>query len=140
MSHFNSTIDEQEVKKFAQHATQWWDKDGPLKTLHDINDARVDFIRSHSQLAQATVLDVGCGGGILCEALAKQGARVTGIDVEEAAINTAIAHADDQKLTISYHCLPIEEYEHQSYDLITCMEMLEHVSQLNSLFNIANAS
>lgn len=128
-SHSGSTIDLQEVNKFAQLATQWWDLHGPLKTLHDINPIRLSFILSHGDLNDKRVLDVGCGGGILCEAMAKAGAYVTGIDAECDAIGAAQAHAQAQQLEINYQCMPVEEYEGELFDVVTCMEMLEHVQQ-----------
>jgi len=122
-----STIDDQELHKFAQHANDWWDKEGPLKTLHDINDVRLEFISQHINLKGLRVLDVGCGGGILGEAMAKAGAEVTGIDAENEAITIAQAHAEKNQLTIDYQCTPIEDYESKGFDIVTCMEMLEHV-------------
>lgn len=127
MNPVESTIDKLEVEKFAQHAKHWWDKEGPLKTLHDINPIRLDFIRAFSPLSGLKVLDIGCGGGILCEALAKAGAQVTGIDVEKDAIEAAKAHAQQSQLTIDYFCEPIETFEHSGFDVVTCMELLEHV-------------
>ena len=88
-----TTIDVLEVAKFAQQATTWWNTEGPLKTLHDINPARIEFIRKFTTLTQQSVLDVGCGGGILSEGLAKRGAIVTGLDVEPEAIAAATGHA-----------------------------------------------
>ncbi len=126
-----STIDPVEVAKFAQYANQWWDLNGPLKTLHDINPARLEFITEFSSLIDKTVLDIGCGGGILCESMASLGAKVTGLDVENDAITAARAHAEDRQLSIQYVCQPIEQYlleELGTFDVITCMEMLEHVS------------
>ena len=127
MKHIESTIDEQEVHKFSQHANDWWDTQGPLKTLHDINDTRLAFIAQHINLKGINVLDVGCGGGVLCEAMAKAGANVTGIDAADEAIQVAKAHARENQLTIEYHCTPIEEFESQKFHVVTCMEMLEHV-------------
>ncbi|MCC5015272.1 MULTISPECIES: bifunctional 2-polyprenyl-6-hydroxyphenol methylase/3-demethylubiquinol 3-O-methyltransferase UbiG [unclassified Legionella] len=124
-----STIDSQEIAKFAQHAARWWDKNGPLKTLHDINPARLEFINDHCELNQSTILDVGCGGGILCEGMAVQGANVTGLDVETEAIEAAKAHAKESNLVIDYSCCPIEDYESPLFDVVTCMEMLEHVQE-----------
>ncbi|WP_133135186.1 bifunctional 2-polyprenyl-6-hydroxyphenol methylase/3-demethylubiquinol 3-O-methyltransferase UbiG [Legionella rowbothamii] len=129
-----STINAEEVNKFAQHAKHWWNPEGPLKTLHDINGARLEFIAQHVTLNNATVLDVGCGGGILCEALAKSGAKVTGIDAEQDAIHAAREHAKDNNLSIDYFCTPIEDYESKRYDVITCMEMLEHVENPHMVF------
>ena len=124
-----STIDSLEVAKFAQHATQWWNTNGPLKTLHDINPSRLAFIQQYTSLANQTILDVGCGGGILCEGMARIGANVTGLDVEAEAIACAQAHALQSQLSIDYVCQPIESYESDSFDIITCMEMLEHVQE-----------
>lgn len=122
-----TTIDPQEVKKFAQHATHWWDENGPLKTLHDINATRLELITQHTNLKDAQILDVGCGGGILCEGMAKAGALVTGIDAAGDAIEIAKEHAYKEDLSIDYCCTPIEDYEHSQFDVVTCMEMLEHV-------------
>lgn len=121
------TVDLQEIAKFSQHAADWWDIDGPLKTLHDINPARLEFISGKCTLKDRTVLDVGCGGGVLSEAMAKQGALVTGLDMSEEALEAARAHALANQLSIDYVCCDIEEYERSSFDIITCMEMLEHV-------------
>lgn len=122
-----STINEQEIRKFAEHAPYWWDESGPLKTLHDINPIRVAWIKQAIDINNKTLLDVGCGGGILCEALAGSGARVSGIDAALEAIETAKAHAIDNGLFIDYHHSPIEDYEQGGYDVITCMELLEHI-------------
>lgn len=124
-----NNTDTEEIAHFAALANHWWDTHGPLRTLHDINLARLDFISQHSILKGKTVLDVGCGGGILSEALAKSGAQVTGIDQEPQAIQVAINHAKKSKLIINYQCTPIEVLAEgpERYDIITCMEMLEHV-------------
>jgi len=122
-----TTVDAVEVAKFAQHATQWWDTEGPLKTLHDINPARLAFIQKYITLTNQSGLDVGCGGGVLSEGLAYNGALVTGLDVEPDAIATAKAHAKKNGLQIKYVCELIEDFEAPSFDFITCMEMLEHV-------------
>ena len=122
-----STVNRDEINKFAQHANQWWDTEGPLKTLHDINGTRLAFILQHTPLRDLSVLDIGCGGGILCESMAKAGAVVTGIDAESEAIQTAQEHAKHHNLSIEYLCTPIEDYKGKRYDVITCMEMLEHV-------------
>lgn len=127
MSHIESTVNPQEINKFAQHATRWWDTNGPLKTLHDINGTRVDFMRHHVVLQGLNILDVGCGGGILCETMARAGAHVTGIDAECEAIFAAQTHAGSSQLDIDYLCTSIELYEHHTFDVVTCMELLEHV-------------
>lgn len=121
------TIDTQEVTKFAQQANYWWDKSGPFKTLHDINPCRVAYIERMQSLPAQRILDLGCGGGILSEALAQQGACVTGIDVESGSINTAQQHAKQQSLDIQYLCQPIEQFHGEPFNSIVCMEMLEHV-------------
>ncbi|WED44489.1 bifunctional 2-polyprenyl-6-hydroxyphenol methylase/3-demethylubiquinol 3-O-methyltransferase UbiG [Legionella cardiaca] len=122
-----STVDLQEVAKFSQHAAHWWDKEGPLKTLHDINPSRLEFITQTCDLMDKNVLDVGCGGGVLSEAMAMKGARVTGLDVTVETLEVARNHAQTSQLAIDYVCCPIEEYEMTGFDVITCMEMLEHV-------------
>jgi 2-polyprenyl-6-hydroxyphenyl methylase/3-demethylubiquinone-9 3-methyltransferase len=122
-----STIDNQEVNKFDQHAPDWWDTTGPLKTLHDINNTRLEFITQYVPLSNRSILDVGCGGGILSEGMAKRGGLVTGLDASGEAIQIAIDHAAQNELSIRYEHLPIEEFEHDGFDVITCMEMLEHV-------------
>ncbi|CDZ79092.1 3-demethylubiquinone-9 3-methyltransferase [Legionella massiliensis] len=124
-----STVDSQEIAKFAQHAAHWWDKNGPLKTLHDINPARIEYILSYQDLAKKTVLDVGCGGGILSEAMAAAGAQVNGLDVASDALAVAEEHAKKSRLAINYVCSPIEDYEAKAFDIVTCMEMLEHVQE-----------
>ena len=122
-----STIDKLEVAKFAQHAKSWWDENGPLKTLHDINPVRLNYIQAVTSLQDKTILDVGCGGGILSEGLAKCGGIVTGLDVEEDAILSARMHATQNKLKITYECIPLESYKSKPFSIITCLEMLEHV-------------
>lgn len=124
-----STVDPLEVAKFSQHAKRWWDTKGPLKTLHDINPVRIALIQKYMNLDGARVLDVGCGGGILCEGMARDGAVVTGLDVEPETIACAQAHAMQNSLPIDYVCQPIETFDSQLFDGITCMEMLEHVSE-----------
>ncbi len=122
------TIDTLEISKFAQLASQWWDKEGLLKTLHDINPARVSFINQFVRLSQKRVLDVGCGGGILCESMAAAGALVTGLDAEKDAIVIAKNHAQQTGLIVDYICQPLDNYGGQSFDVITCLEMLEHAN------------
>ncbi|MGK0673971.1 MAG: bifunctional 2-polyprenyl-6-hydroxyphenol methylase/3-demethylubiquinol 3-O-methyltransferase UbiG [Halothiobacillaceae bacterium] len=123
--------DAAEIAQFDALAGQWWDTNGPLWTLHAINPLRMDFIRAHTPLTGLKVLDVGCGGGILTEALAREGAEVTGIDLAAASLTTARLHAQSQGLAIRYRLMPVEELaaaEPEHFDIVTCMEMLEHVS------------
>lgn len=120
--------DPNEIEKFAQLSQHWWDPHGPLRTLHDINATRLQFIEENCQLANKQVLDLGCGGGILTESLAKAGALTTGVDLEAKAIQVAQAHALENNLQIDYINCPIEDLDlKKTYDVITCMEMLEHV-------------
>ncbi len=131
-SNDTTTVDPLEIAKFSQHASTWWDVNGPLKTLHDINPARLSFINQYASLSDQTILDIGCGGGILTEAMAKVGGIVTGLDAETDAINTAQQHARAERISIDYVCEPIEKFQLENseplFDIITCMEMLEHVS------------
>lgn len=123
-----TTIDKQEVAKFAQLASEWWNPEGALKTLHDINPTRIEFMRSYVDLKSLSVLDVGCGGGILSEGMARSGADVTAIDVEPDAIAAAGLHAAEEGMKVNYLCTPIESLATAPFDVITCMEMLEHVN------------
>src|SRR3990167_6580611 len=123
-----SSIDNEEVAKFNLLAKQWWDPEGPLKTLHDINPCRLAFIEQHLTLAGSTVLDVGCGGGGLAESMSKKGAIVSGLDADSDIIDTAHEHASKQSLAIHYTCLGIEDFSGETFQAITCMEMLEHVA------------
>lgn len=123
-----STVDSEELAKFSQLAAEWWNPEGPLKTLHDLNPTRLAFIKRYIRLPQLSILDVGCGGGILAEALSEGGAKVTGLDVEEEAILAARHHNKDSGHPVKYVCQPIETFISEPYDAITCMEMLEHVA------------
>jgi 2-polyprenyl-6-hydroxyphenyl methylase/3-demethylubiquinone-9 3-methyltransferase len=124
-----SSIDEQEIAKFAQHEGEWWSKDGVFKTLHDINPLRISFIEQYCQLNGLNVLDLGCGGGILAEAMALLNAHVTGLDAGIDCIKAAKIHANKMKFNIDYVCSPIETFDGGDFDVITCMEMLEHVEK-----------
>lgn len=124
-----NTVDALEIAKFAQYAAQWWDPQGAFKTLHHINPVRLEFINKHVSLAGCRVLDVGCGGGILAEGMTRSGAVVTGLDAEKEAIAIADAHAREHQLNINYLCQPIETYAADCFDVVTCMEMLEHVAE-----------
>ena len=123
-------VSQEEVDKFNELAHKWWDEGGEFKPLHQINPLRLNFIHEKVNLKNKKVLDVGCGGGILSESMAKLGADVTGIDMGEKVIRIAELHALQSKLNIDYQCASIESIalKHKaSFDVITCMEMLEHV-------------
>ncbi|HEX5768709.1 MAG TPA: bifunctional 2-polyprenyl-6-hydroxyphenol methylase/3-demethylubiquinol 3-O-methyltransferase UbiG [Burkholderiales bacterium] len=119
-------VDPAELEKFNALAHRWWDPEGDFRPLHDINPLRLEWIAGHAELAGATVLDVGCGGGILAEAMARRGARVTGIDLSDKALRVAQLHSHESKLDIRYEKSPVEEFTGE-FDLVTCMELLEHV-------------
>lgn len=124
-----TTIDTGELAKFAAVADDWWDVNGKLRTLHDINPIRVDYVRRRAEISGARILDVGCGGGILSEELAKRGGLVTGLDAEESAIVAAKRHQGPNG-KIRYLQMDIKDYyPEEQFDIITCMEMLEHVDR-----------
>jgi 2-polyprenyl-6-hydroxyphenyl methylase/3-demethylubiquinone-9 3-methyltransferase len=123
-------LDPAETEKFNQHASQWWDPLGPLRTLHEINPVRLEYIRQHSHLRNQRVVDIGCGGGVLSETMADHGATVVGIDLADQAIETARLHAMEAGLVIDYQLTSSSELsaaEPAGFDLVTCMELLEHV-------------
>ncbi|TCJ96103.1 3-demethylubiquinone-9 3-methyltransferase [Volucribacter psittacicida] len=126
-------VDQQELDKFEKMAESWWDPNGDFKPIHLLNPYRLDFILQQAEgLQDKQVLDVGCGGGILAESMAKLGANVTGIDLSTAPLAVAKQHAQSQQLNIDYQQIAIEELASQAayqnkFDVITCMEMLEHV-------------
>src|SRR5258708_6281129 len=122
--------DPAELEKFSRLAHRWWDPGGEFKPLHDINPLRLDWIAARAPLAGRTVLDVGCGGGILTEAMARLGARGTGIDLSEKALKVAELHLHESKLAVTYQSISAEELSGQkagSFDVVTCLELLEHL-------------
>ena len=130
MSNVGHNADPAELAKFGNLATRWWDVEGPFKPLHAINPLRVDYIAARARLEGARVLDVGCGGGILAEALARRGARVVGTDLAPENIEAAAAHAAKEKLAIDYRLVDVTalaEAEPEGFDVVTCLELLEHV-------------
>ena len=122
--------DPAELAKFTALAQSWWDPKGPSKPLHDLNPLRLRYVSRIAALTGASVLDVGCGGGILSESMARAGARVLGIDLSRAVLDVAELHALDAKVAAEYRLVPAEELARErpaAFDLVTCMEMLEHV-------------
>jgi 2-polyprenyl-6-hydroxyphenyl methylase/3-demethylubiquinone-9 3-methyltransferase len=134
-------VDPLEIEKFQSIASRWWDRESEFKPLHDINPLRVCYIEERvGDLSGKKILDIGCGGGILAEALAAKGAIVTGIDMAEVSLKVAQMHLHESKLDIDYIKVPAEEYakEHAGeFDVVTCLEMLEHVPDPASIVNAA---
>ena len=124
-------LDHEEVNKFDELAAKWWDTEGEFKPLHQINPLRVGFIKDRSILEGKKILDVGCGGGILAEALSELGANVTGIDASENTIGVAKSHSKSISSNVRFIQNTIEEFiasnPEEKFDVITCLEMLEHV-------------
>jgi 2-polyprenyl-6-hydroxyphenyl methylase/3-demethylubiquinone-9 3-methyltransferase len=127
----DTNVDAAEIDKFQALASRWWDPESEFAPLHEINPLRVAYIERHAgPLAGKTVLDIGCGGGILAEALAGRGARVTGIDMAEMSLEVARMHLLESDLEIDYQLVTAEEFAARhagEFDLVTCLEMLEHV-------------
>ena len=127
-----SNVDQAEIEKFDSLAHRWWDPAGEFKPLHDINPLRLEWIERHLPLAGRQIIDVGCGGGILAESMARRGAQVTGIDLSEKALAVAQLHLGISKLNVSYQRTAVEELASLrpgEFDAVTCMELLEHVPQ-----------
>jgi 2-polyprenyl-6-hydroxyphenyl methylase/3-demethylubiquinone-9 3-methyltransferase len=122
--------DPAELAKFDAAAPRWWDPDGEFRPLHDLNPARLDYIERRAGLAGLTAVDVGCGGGLLSEGMARRGARVLGIDLAPEALAVARLHALEAAIPVEYRAIAVEalaESAPANYDLVTCLEMLEHV-------------
>jgi 2-polyprenyl-6-hydroxyphenyl methylase / 3-demethylubiquinone-9 3-methyltransferase len=138
MNTTSANADPRELDKFGELAAEWWDPNGAFRTLHEINPHRIEYVAARAPLEGARVLDVGCGGGLLAEALAARGARVTGIDLAAANIAAAAAHAADAGLAIDYRVASAEDIaveQPDAYDVVTCLELLEHVPEPASVVN-----
>ena len=126
----HANADPAELARFATAASRWWDQDGEMRPLHDLNPARLRYVERAGSLAGRAVLDVGCGGGLLAEAMARQGARVVGLDLADELIEVARLHALEAGIAIEYRVESAEQHARAGaghYDVVTCMEMLEHV-------------
>jgi 2-polyprenyl-6-hydroxyphenyl methylase / 3-demethylubiquinone-9 3-methyltransferase len=129
MSQDTLNYSQDEIQKFDKLADDWWDPQGPMKPLHLLNPLRLSYIEKHAHIENCDVLDVGCGAGLLSEAMATKGARVKAIDLSESALGAAREHAAFNNQDIDYQNIAIEQLStsEQRFDVITCMEMLEHV-------------
>ena len=133
-----NNVDIQEIEKFNLLAHKWWDPTSEFKPLHEINPLRLSFIKSSVNIKGKKILDVGCGGGILSESLANEGADVTGIDQGDRVIKIAKLHAKESGIKVKYKHINIEDFyknTDERFDVITCLEMLEHVPDPNSIIN-----
>jgi len=136
MTDTSQNVDPSEIAKFEELASRWWDKNSEFKPLHDINPLRVNYINNMANLEGKKVIDVGCGGGILSESMVKHGAIVTGIDLGAAPLNVAKLHGLESGLKVDYQKISAEDMADKhpaSFDVVTCMEMLEHVPDPSSI-------
>lgn len=136
MSTSTTNVDLNEIRKFEDIAHRWWDQESEFKPLHDINPLRLNYIDERSNLKGKNVVDVGCGGGILAESMARRGASVTGIDLGETPLSVARLHALDSGIQVTYRKISAEALAAempQAFDVVTCMEMLEHVPDPSSV-------
>lgn len=136
MSAATHNVDHAEISKFEELASRWWDPNSEFKPLHDINPLRLDYIDQRATLNGKRVLDVGCGGGILAESMAQRGAEVTGIDMGEAPLEVARLHKLESGVDVDYRRITAEQMAEEmpgAFDVVTCMEMLEHVPEPGSV-------
>lgn len=141
-SQSKQNFDHEERDKFDAIAAGWWDPEGPFRPLHELNPARLKFIADRADLSDRDVLDVGCGGGILAESLARKGGRVTGIDVAPRVLATARLHLHESGVAVDYQEMTVESLAQESpetFDVVTCMEMLEHVPDPDSIVRAISA-
>jgi 2-polyprenyl-6-hydroxyphenyl methylase/3-demethylubiquinone-9 3-methyltransferase len=135
-------VDPNEIRKFEELASRWWDRNSEFKPLHDINPLRANWIDALAPVAEKKILDVGCGGGILCEALAQRGANVTGIDMGEAPLAVGNLHSLESGVSVTYEQSTAEDYagsHAEAFDTVTCLEMLEHVPDPGSVVSACAA-
>jgi len=132
--------DHAELEHFNRQAHIWWDTEGEFGALHKINPLRIEFIQQYQPITEQKILDIGCGGGILSEALAQAGAEVTGIDLAKEVLTIAKLHALEAGVKVNYQLVSAEAHAHvhpESYDMVTCMEMLEHVPDPSAIIHAA---
>lgn len=138
MGHQQKSVNSEEIERFSKVASTWWDETGPYKLLHQLNPLRLTFIREtvahhfSRPLQDLTILDIGCGGGLICEPLTRLGAQVTGIDASEKSITVARTHADLMRLTIDYQLATAEDLAetNKRYDVVLALEIVEHVADV----------
>jgi 2-polyprenyl-6-hydroxyphenyl methylase/3-demethylubiquinone-9 3-methyltransferase len=134
----NINADDAELAKFSALASRWWDKNSEFKPLHEINPLRLNWIDQHASIRGKSIVDIGCGGGILSESMAARGAQVTGIDLAEKSLKVAELHSIESGIPVSYRKISAEQLATEQagqFDVVTCMEMLEHVPQPESIVN-----
>lgn len=136
MTSTTPNVDPNEIRKFEELAWRWWDRDSEFKPLHDINPLRLNYIDDYAHLQGKNVIDIGCGGGILAESMARRGAHVTGIDMGATPLSVAQLHALESQVEVNYRQISAEAMAEEApaqFDVVTCMEMLEHVPDPSSV-------